>query len=235
METFELEAKKRETGKKAKRLLVKEKSIPAIVYGHRLKSEAVAVPYAQFEKIFRSAGENTLIWLKVGPGKKQVLVYDYQKDPITEKFIHVDFYAVKMDEKIVAAVPLNFTGISPAVKNEGGILVKNMESVKVKCLPKDLPHEIKVDLSLLKSFVERIKISDLKVDSGVEILVDDKNQVVANVVLPKVEKEEVGKPEEKVEEVEGIKPKEEPAKEGGEKQEKGEKKEEKVKDDKGKK
>ncbi len=210
MENLELEAKKRETGKKAKQLLVKEKSIPAVVYGHQLKSEAIAVPYIQFEKIFRNAGENTLIWLKIGTAKKQVLIYDFQKDPVTDKFIHIDFYAVRMDEKITAAVPLNFTGVSPAVKNEGGILVKNMESIKVKCLPKDLPHEIKIDVSALKSFTDRIKVSDLKVGPGVEILIDDKNQVVANVVLPKAEKEEVGKPEEKVEEVEGVKPKEEP-------------------------
>lgn len=216
MSNFELEAKKRDTGRKASRELIKEKLIPAIVYGHGLKNQPVAVPYAKFEKIFKSAGTNTLIWLKIDSAKKQVLIYDYQQDPVTARFDHIDFYAVNMDEKIVAAVPLKFIGVAPAVKDKGGILVKNMEEIKVKCLPKDLPHEIEVDLSVLNSFEDRVRVADLKFGAGVEVLVDDKNQVIANAVVPKVEKEEIGKPEEKVEEVEGVKPKEEPAAEAKE-------------------
>jgi len=211
MSNFELEAVNREGGKKGKQKAVKEKMIPAVVYGHDVKNQPIAVPQVKFEKIFKSAGTNTLVWLKMDSGKKQVLIYDYQQDPINSSFIHVDFYAVNMAEKIVATVPLRFIGISLAVKDKGGVLVKNMEEIKVKCLPKDLPHEITVDLSGLKSFEDRVRISDLKVAANVEILVEDKNQIVANAVLPKEEKEEVGKPTENVQEVEGIKAKEEPA------------------------
>lgn len=206
MENFVLEATSRDV--KSKKSANKEKVIPAVVYGHGLKTQSIAVPLIGFEKVFKKAGTNTLISLKLNSDKKQVLIYDYQQDPVSDQFIHVDFYAVKMDEKIEATIPLKFTGIPGAVKDKGGVLVKNMEDVKVKCLPADLPHEIEVDLSVLNTFEDRIRISDLKIGKGVEILVDDKKQVVANAILPKVEKETGEKPIEDVQSVEGIKPKE---------------------------
>lgn len=230
MSNLELEAKKREAGEKGKKqLAVKEKLIPAIVYGHGITNQTVSVSMPKFEKIFKAAGTNTLVWLKLDSDKKQVLIYDYQRDAITSEFIHVDFYAVRMDEEIEATIPLKFIGISGAVKDKGGVLVKNMEDIKVKCLPKDLPHEIEVDLSVLGSFEDRIRISDLKIESGVEVLIEDKNLIVANAVLPKEEKEEVGKPEENVEAVEGVKPKEVPAEAGKEEADKQPKDKEKAK------
>lgn len=206
MENFVLEATSRDV--KSKKSASKKKVIPAVVYGHGLKTQSIEIPLIAFEKVFKKAGTNTLVSLKLNSDKKQVLIYDYQQDPVSDRFIHVDFYAVKMDEKIEATIPLKFVGIAGAVKDKGGVLVKNMEDVKVKCLPVDLPHEIEVDLSALNTFEDRIRISDLKIGKGVEILVDDKKQVVANAILPKEEKVEEGKPEENVQAVEGIKPKE---------------------------
>ncbi len=206
MENFILEAASRDVKSKSKKSTNKERVIPAVVYGHGLKSQSITIPLFSFEKIFKKAGTNTLISLKLNSDKKQVLIYDYQQDPVSDQFIHVDFYAVKMDEKIEAAIPLRFIGISGAVKDKGGVLVKNMEDVKVRCLPVDLPHEIEVDLSVLNSFEDRIRVSDLKIGAGVEILIDDKKQIVANAILPKEEKEVEGKPEENVQAVEGIKP-----------------------------
>lgn len=208
MKKFEIEAKKREVGKKANRALEKNKMIPAIVYGHGLENQAIAVSFKDFEKVFRGAGTNTLVSLNLGSDKKQVLIYDYQRDPVSAAFLHVDFYAVNMKERITADVPLKFTGISLAVKDNGGALVKNMEEIKVKCLPNDLPHEIEVDLSVLKTFEDRIRMSDLKIPDGVEVVAEDKKQIIAIAVLPKAEEEAAGKPEENVQAVEGIKPKE---------------------------
>jgi large subunit ribosomal protein L25 len=205
MENFVLEATSRDVKGKNKKTGGKETVIPAVVYGHGLKTQSIAVPVISFEKIFKKAGTNTLISLNIDSAKKQVLIYDYQQDPVSDQFIHVDFYAVKMDEKIEATIPLKFIGVSLAVKDKGGVMVKNMEDVKVKCLPVDLPHEIEVDLSVLNTFEDRIRISDLKVAPGVEILVDDKRQVVANAILPKEEKADEGKPEENIQAVEGVK------------------------------
>lgn len=204
MENFVLDAALRDVKSKSN-VVDKVKKIPAVVYGHGLKSQSIAVPLIGFEKIFKKTGTNTLVSLNLGSDKRQVLIYDYQRDPVSDQFIHVDFYAVKMDEKIEAAIPLKFIGISLAVKDKGGVLVKNMEDVKVKCLPVDLPHEIEVDLSVLNTFEDRIRILDLKIGSGVEILIEDKRQVVANAILPKEEKVDEGKPEENIQAVEGIK------------------------------
>ncbi len=208
MENLVLDATLRDVKSKNKKLMNKEQTIPAIIYGHGLKSQPITVSFLSFEKIFKKAGTNTLISLNLNSEKKEVLVYDYQRDPVSDQFIHVDFYVVKMDEKIEATVPLRFIGISLAVKDMGGVMVKNMEDIKVRCLPVDLPHEIEVDLSVLNTFEDRIRISDLKIGAGVEILVDDKRQIIANAVLPKEEKADEGKPEENVQAVEGIKPKE---------------------------
>ncbi len=208
MKKFEIEAKKREVGKKIDQPSVKDKMIPAIVYGNGMENQTVAVSSKDFKKVFKGAGTNTLVSLNVGSDKKQVLIYDYQRDPVSADFLHVDFYAVNMKEMITADVPLRFIGVSLAVKDNGGVLVKNMEEIKVKCLPNDLPHEIEIDLSALKTFEDRIRISDLKIPQGVEVVVEDKKQIIAIAVLPKAEEEIVGKPEENVQAVEGIKPKE---------------------------
>lgn len=205
MEKFVLEATSRDVKSKGKKAATKEKMIPAVVYGHGLKSQSISIPVISFEKVFKKAGTNTLVSLNLGSDKRQVLIYDYQRDPVSDQFIHVDFYAVKMDEKIEATVPLRFVGVSLAVKDKGGVLVKNMEDIKVKCLPADLPHEIEIDLSSLNTFEDRIRVEDLKVAAGVEILVDDKRQVIANAILPKEEKVEEGKPEENIQAVEGVK------------------------------
>lgn len=205
MSNFELEVKKREAGKKGRREAVEKNLIPAVVYGHGVKNQSLEVPAVSFKKIFKAAGTNTLVWLKTDSDKRQVLIYDYQKDPVTSEFIHVDFYAVNMLEKIIATVPLKFIGVSLAVKDKGGVLVKNMEEVKVKCLPKDLPHELEVDISSLHTFEDRFRISDLKLGADVEILVEDKNLIIANAILPKEEVVEVGKPTENVQAVEGVK------------------------------
>lgn len=222
-----MEATSRDVKSKGKRLINNEKVIPAVVYGHGLKSQSIAIPIIGFEKVFKKAGTNTIVTLNLNSEKKQVLIYDYQRDPVSDQFIHVDFYAVKMDEKIEATVPLKFVGVSLAVKDKGGVMVKNMEDVKVKCLPADLPHEIEVDLSVLNTFEDRIRVSDLKVGSGVEILIDDKRQVVANAILPKEEKEAEGKPEENIQAVEGIKKEGEDAAEGSKKDKKEGQREEK--------
>lgn len=228
MSNLELEVKKRESGVKGKKQVdIKDNVIPAVVYGHGIKNQSVAVQSVAFKKIFKQAGTNTLVWLKVGSDEKQqVLIHDYQQDPVSSEFIHVDFYAVRMDEKIEADVPLKFFGVSGAVKDKGGVLVKNMEDIKVKCLPKDLPHEITVDLSVLKTFEDRIRVSDLSIGTGVEVLIEDKNLVVASAIIPREEKIETEKPVENVEAVEGVK-KEEPVKDGEKTDDKSDKKSDK--------
>lgn len=194
------------TGNRLKTL--REKGfIPAVVYGPGHKPISIQVDYQEFRRIFEEAGESTIIKLKIGKDEKNVLIHEVDKNPETDKFIHIDFLQVRMDKVITAEVHLVFEGESLAVKNLEGVLVKNITEVEVEALPKDLPHELKVDISVLETFDDHIKIKDLKLPEGVKIQAEPE-EVVASVTPPrtKEELEELEeKPEEEVPEEEGEK------------------------------
>jgi large subunit ribosomal protein L25 len=212
MENLILSAKTREVfGKKVKSLR-KKGQIPAILYGHKIKSQPLSVNLQEFEKVFQKAGASTLVDLKINNEEiKKVIIHEPQIDPITNQPIHVDLYQVKMSEKITTEIPLKFIGEAPAVKELGGTLITNRDTIEAECLPQDLVHEIEVDISSLLSFEDLIKISDLKVPKGIEVL-DDKEEVVVSIAPPRTEEElaELEAPvEEKVEEIEEVEKKEE--------------------------
>lgn len=194
----------------------KQGLIPAVVYGHKVKPRNLWVNNLDFKRIFDEAGESTVIELEIGEKEKvNTLIHDTQNDPLTGNFSHIDFFQIRMDEEIETEVPIEFFGESQAIKESGGILVKNMDSIAVKCLPGDLPHEFRVDIAKIKTFEDHFKISDLEIPEKVEIL-DEMDAVIALVAPPRTE-EEMASLEEKVEEdvtkVEGV-VKETPAEEG---------------------
>lgn len=200
-----------ETGRGNKQIR-KQGLIPAILYGRKIKNLALLVKARDFEEVYQEAGESTLIKLKIGEGpdkaKKErvVLIHEVANDPVSDEPIHVDFYQVKMDEPIKAEVPLVFVGESPAVKEVEGVLVKNIQSLEVEALPQDLPHQIEVDISSLKTVDSKIHIKDLKLPAAVKIEVQPE-EVVVLVIPPrtKAELEELEEaPEEKIEEVEMV-------------------------------
>jgi len=183
-------------GKKLKTL--REKGfIPAVIYGPGHKPISLQINYKEFEKIFNEAGESTIIKLKIEGEKsdKNVLIHEIAKDPVKGKFIHVDFYHVRMDKPIKAEVPLVFEGEAPAVKVLEGVLVKNVTEIEIEALPKDLPHEIKVDISILDSFDKHIRAKDLILPSGVKIFINPEEMIVS--VMPPRAEEEIKVAEEK--------------------------------------
>jgi large subunit ribosomal protein L25 len=129
-----------------------------------------------------------VIKLKIDEKSKNVLIHDVAKDPVNDKIIHVDFYEVRMDKAIRTEVPLVFEGEAPAVKNLEGVLVKNITEVEVEALPKDLPHEIKIDISSLETFDDHIRIKDLKLSEGVKILAELEETIVS-VIPPRTQEE----------------------------------------------
>ncbi len=164
----EISAKQRTDIGKQLYALRKEGILPAVLYGPDVEAIPLAVPKRDFEKVLREAGETSLVTLKLENNKTyNVLIHDVAKDPLTLEPIHADFYAVRMDKPIAAKVPLAFVGESPAVKNESGILIKVLHELEVKALPKDLPHEITVDLARLQNIHGRIHVSDLVLPGGV--------------------------------------------------------------------
>lgn len=196
---LEINAQQRERVGKDLESLRKEGIIPAVVYGSGHKPISVQVNYEELKKVFEQSGESTLIKLKIGNEAKNVLIHDFAKDPITGRFIHVDFYHVRMDKVIKAEVPLVFEGEAPAVKSLEGVLVKNINHVEIEALPKDLPHEIKIDISGLDSFEKQIRVKDLKLPQGVKIELEPEEMIVS--VVPPRKEEEIKSVEEKSTEV----------------------------------
>jgi large subunit ribosomal protein L25 len=209
---------RKDLGKKVNNLR-KKGILPAVLYGPKIKNFSLELDLKEFEKVYREAGESSLVSLNVDFSGEQekikkkfiVLIHEVKFDPLTDGPIHVDFYQPKLDEEITATIPVVFEGEAPAVKDLGGTLVKNIQEVEVKALPQNLPHEIKVNVERLETFEDDILIKDLSVFKEVKVL-KEPEEVVASVVPPAKIEEELEEPiEEKVEEVEeaGEKKKEE--------------------------
>ena len=164
--------------------------IPAELYGKGIENMHLAVKSKDFKNVFKEAGESSIINIVVFDKNKKeeipVLIHDIQKDYLTDDIIHIDFYRVRMDEKIRTYIPLEFIGESPAIKNYGGILNKSMLEIEIEALPKDLPHNISVDISQIKELDQSIYVKDLSIPKNVKILVDPET-VIATVSLPKEE------------------------------------------------
>lgn len=208
---------RKELGSKVKKLR-KENILPAILYGPEIKAQPLEVDLEKFEKVYQGAGESALISLEVEGQKARslVLIHEVKSDPIDGKPIHADFYQPILTKEIEATVPLVFEGEAPAVKELGGTLVKEIQELKVKVLPQDIPHQIKIEVGVLKTFEDEILVKDIEVPSGVKIL-REPDEIVASVLPPEKVEEELEKPiEEKVEEVEKIEKEEKEEKEKAE-------------------
>ena len=178
---------RRELGHKANALRNKG-FLPAVLYGEGVPAMPLTVAAREFQKVLAEAGETSLVTLAVDGRPYNVLIHDVAKDPMTLAPIHADFYAVRMDKPIEAKVLLVFSGESPAVKNDGGILVKVLHELEVKALPKDLPHEIVIDITGLATFEDKVHIKDIALPAGVTTHVDPA-EVVVLVEPPRSEAE----------------------------------------------
>jgi len=203
---------RKDLGKKVKTLR-KRDILPAVLYGPKIKEALpIEVDLKEFEKVYQESGESSLILLKIEKNAFKVLIHQFQEDPLSGKFLHVDFYQPILTEEIEAKIPLFFEGVAPAVKDLGGTLIKNISEIEVKALPENLPHRIKVDLSKLKTFEDYILVKDLLVGEKVKIL-KAAEEIIAQVLpLEKTEEElkepveeKVGKVEEKQAKIEEIK------------------------------
>jgi len=207
MEKVELKAKIRDVFGKKTNKGRKSGLIPAVVYGRGIGSVSLWVNMLEFKRLLKKSGESTMISLEVdGKNNRNVIIYEIQRDPVTDNIIHIDFFQVRMDEEIETEVEIEFVGESLAVRDLGGVLVKNMDEIEVRCLPGDLPSRIDIDISVLNKFEDRICVKDLKIPENVKIDLDPET-VVALVAPPRSE-EELGKLDEKVEadvtKVEGV-------------------------------
>lgn len=168
-----------------------EGKTPAVFYGKGVESTSITVPTIDFVKVWKEAGTSALVNLTGVGEDREVIIQDWEIDPVTNKVLHADFYVVERGKVMEADIPLEFIGVSPAVKNLGGILVKVLHEVRIEVLPKDLPHNIEVDISVLENLDSQIAIEDLKLPKGVTILADP-GEIVASISQASEEKESSG-------------------------------------------
>jgi large subunit ribosomal protein L25 len=185
MKKYQLTVTAREgTGRSASRRLRKAEKIPAILYGKHTKPENLAVNAPEFVKLRKEiGGRSALIELKRDGGATALsFLQEIQRDPITDKYLHLDLQEVKENEKMVISVTVRVAGEAYGVKTEGGVLDTATKRLRIRTLPKDLPDFIEVDVTELK-MGEAIHVSELKKIAGVEYL-DAPGQTVVLCVAP---------------------------------------------------
>ena len=164
--------------------------MPAVYYGKRQASMSVTVSAVDFSKVLKKAGESSVVSLKTKDGVLDSLIYAVDCDPVTGAYRHADFYVFEKGQKIKVKIPLEFTGVSPAVKELGGVLVKVLREVEIEATPKDLPHTLSVDISKLVTFESQVLAKDIILPAGVTLIAKP-DEVVASVYEPKEEVVEV--------------------------------------------
>lgn len=189
MSKFTLKAQKREIlGSKVKKLR-KAGLVPASVFGKGVDSLSVSVNAVDFAKVYKQAGETSLIYLKVeGENKERpTLIKSLDMSPIKNEVLTIDFHQVNLKEKVTAQVPLEIIGESEAIKSQVAILSQNLHEIEVECLPTDIPEKFEINLEVLKEVGDSLKVADLSVLGEVEVMTDPETIIVS---LSEPQKEE---------------------------------------------
>jgi large subunit ribosomal protein L25 len=196
MEKLIIEAKRRwDLGKGGSRRLRREGMIPAILYGAEEEPLPVAIDRKLMDQYLHTeGGRNRIYTLKLDDkNQKEVLVRDYQLDPVRDELVHVDFLKISQKHVVEVNVPIVTEGVPIGVKNAGGVLVILRRDLPVRCLPQDIPTQLTADVTDL-DLNERMKIRDLKVEKNVTILADpDIN--IASVETTRTSAASLGLPE----------------------------------------
>lgn len=164
--------KRDRVSKKENRRLRAEGKIPAVVYGKKFPATPVAIEARAFHRAWKEAGETGMVHVEGLGDPLQVLIHEVAFDPVLGNPLHADLYAIDQQSAVRVEVPLEFTGVAPAEKERGGILIKVLHEVEIEALPKDLPRAIEVDISPLKTFEDQIHVRDVRPPAGVKILTD---------------------------------------------------------------
>jgi len=166
-----------------------EGNIPAVVYGMEVEPVSIAVSMVDFIKVFKAVGETSTITITLDGKKISTLIHDVQHDPVSGNVLHVDFFAISENRPVTVSIPLVFEGVSPAVKNNVGNLVKVLYELEIEVLPKHLPHNLIIDISVLDVANAQILVQDIKLPTSAKAILDGE-EVVALIASQQEESEE---------------------------------------------
>lgn len=210
MDDLTLTAEKRDVLGKRNRFLRRQGITPAHLFGHNIESQALQCDTVELKRIIAHAGATRLINLRITGEKrpKGVFIREIQRDVISKQLLHVDFYQVKMGEKIEVEVPVILVGEAPAMKAKGRMLAHSITSLHIECLPDKVPPQIEVDISILEEIEQAIHVKDIVLDPDITVHTDPEQLVVkvAEAVVKVEELEEVVEEEEAAAEAEAEAP-----------------------------
>jgi large subunit ribosomal protein L25 len=180
MKRHALKVEKRKVlGKKVYKLR-KEGLFPANIYGKGVKSVAVQVPYKDFEKVYKEAGETGIVDVDIAGEIRPSLIHNIQQDYYKHVLLHADFFQVNLKEKVKAMIKIVTLGEPKAVAEKLGLLMQTLSEVEVEALPTDLPENVEINVENLAVLDAQVTVADIKVPTGVTILTDP-TQVVAKI------------------------------------------------------
>ena len=190
-QTTELLISPRQIRGKATKRLRKAGIIPANIFGHKEESQAVQLEATAFEALRRAHRLTSILSLRMDGSRRvqTALVRHVQRDPRTDKILHIDFFRVSLTERITIKVPLRFVGEAPGVKNENGVLLHLLDALEVECTAQDIVDYLEVDVSPLTEIDSMLHASDVPLPPNFT-LITDPNEAVAKVAATRAEKAE---------------------------------------------
>jgi large subunit ribosomal protein L25 len=151
--------------------------LPAVLYGRHESATSISLPLREFDRVWQEAGESAVVRLSGLGADKDVLIYSVDMDPVRDTPRHVDFYAIEKGQKVQVAVPIEFVGEAPAVRDLGGVLTKVLHELEVEAEPTALPHHITADISSMSELDQPLTIADLPLPPGVVALAEPDDTV----------------------------------------------------------
>lgn len=193
MEKVVFQATKRSVIGKQVRSLRREGKLPGVIYGHNIDPIAISMDAHDASLTLPRLTPSSLVTVQVEGKEYPALVREKQRDYIKNVYIHVDFQAVSLTEKIRANVAIELNGLSLAVKDYNAVLVTGLDELEVECFPQDLPERVMVDISGLAMIGDALYVRDIVISDKVEVLSDaDELVVIATASKEEEIAEELG-------------------------------------------
>jgi len=188
MEKVVLKAEKRDVIGKQVKALRRAGKLPAVIYGRRTEPISISLDAHNASLVLGKLTSSSLVTIELEGQQYPTLIREKQRDYIKNRLLHVDFLAVSLTESLHATVSVNLVGVSAAVKDFNAVLVTNLQSLEVECLPTDLPERIDIDISVLAKPGDGIRVKEVTVSDKVRLL-DDPETMIAVATFAKVEEE----------------------------------------------
>jgi large subunit ribosomal protein L25 len=187
---MDLTAHTREIRGKKVKTLRRQGITPVHVFGHGIEPEALQCDTIDLQKVLAQAGSTGIVGLKIDKSRKKrnVMIREVQKEPRSGQLLHVDFYQIRMEEKLKVDVPIILTGEAPALKLKENFLSHELDSLSVECLPDDIPNHIEVDVSILEEADQSIYVEDIVLGKEITVL-NNPDQLIAKINVRHVERE----------------------------------------------